>query len=74
MAVNVVIEKLKFGNKKIPIGRVGSIFRAGSVITDSLIEVVHRFAPKAFLADPLLQPASAAARMAFEMPPKSKNH
>jgi len=67
LAVNAVIEKLKLRNKKIPIGRVGSIFRAGGLITDSLLETVHAFAPKAYLADPLLQPASAAAQMAFEM-------
>jgi len=67
LAVNAVVAKLKLQNKKIPIGRVGSIFRAGALITNSLIETVHRFAPKAYLAEPLLQPASAAARMAFEM-------
>jgi N-acetylglucosamine kinase-like BadF-type ATPase len=66
LAVNAVIKKLKLKNKKIPIGQVGSIFRAGSLLTDSLLETVHPYAPKAFLADPLLQPASAAAQMAFE--------
>ena len=66
-AVNAVIKKLKLKNKKIPIGQVGSIFRAGRLLTDSLLAAVHEFAPKAFLADPLLQPASAAAQMAFEM-------
>lgn len=67
LAVNAVVEKLELQNKKIPIGRVGSIFRAGDLITDSLLETVHNFAPQAYLADPLLQPASAAAQMAFEM-------
>ncbi len=67
LAVNAVIGKLKMENKKIPIGRVGSIFRAGELITDSLLEVVRQFAPKAYLAEPLLQPASAAAQSAFEM-------
>lgn len=66
-AVNAVVKKLKLKNKKIPIGQVGSIFRAGSLLTDSLLATVHENAPKAFLADPLLQPASAAAQMAFEM-------
>ena len=67
LAVNAVIAKLKLKNKKIPIGQVGSIFRAGGLLTDSLIETVHRFAPKAYLADPILQPASAAAQMALNL-------
>jgi N-acetylglucosamine kinase-like BadF-type ATPase len=66
LAVNAVIEKLNLKNKKIPIGHVGSIFRAGKLLTDSLLETVHQFAPKAHLAEPILQPASAAAQMAFE--------
>ena len=66
LAVNAVIKKLKLKNKKIPIGQVGSIFRAGGLLTDSLLATVHPYAPKAFLAQPLLQPASAAAQMAFE--------
>jgi len=67
LAVNAVIGKLKLKNKKIPIGFVGSIFRAGELITDSLLETVHRFAPKAYPFQPFLQPASAAAQSAFEM-------
>ncbi|MDQ3711770.1 MAG: hypothetical protein M3388_06080 [Acidobacteriota bacterium] len=67
LAVNAVIEKLNLKTKKIPIGYVGSIFRAGELITDSLLETVHRFAPKAYLSEPLLQPARAAAQAAFEM-------
>jgi N-acetylglucosamine kinase-like BadF-type ATPase len=67
LAVNAVIEKLKLEKKTVPIGRVGSIFRAGALLTDSLLETVHRTAPKAYLAEPLLQPASAAAQMAFKM-------
>ena len=67
LAAGAVIEKLNLKNKKIPIGRVGSIFRAGELITESLLETVRPFAPKAYLAEPLLQPVSAAAQMAFEM-------
>ncbi len=65
LAAGAVIGKLRLKNKKVPIGQVGSIFRAGSLMTDSLLETVHRFAPKAYLAEPILQPASAAARMAL---------
>ncbi len=67
LAVNAVVGKLNLEKKKIPIGRVGSIFRAGELLTDSLLETVHRLAPKAFLADPILQPASAAAQMALNL-------
>ncbi len=66
-AVNAVIAKLKLNRKKIPIGTVGSIFRAGKLLTDSLLKTVHKSAPKAYLAKPVLQPASAAAQMAWEM-------
>lgn len=67
LAVNAVIRKLKLKNRKIPIGQVGSIFRAGALLTDSLLETVNRLAPKAYLAEPILQPGNAAAQMAFEM-------
>ncbi|MCY7377486.1 MAG: hypothetical protein LH472_16130 [Pyrinomonadaceae bacterium] len=66
-AVNAVVTKLKLNRKKIPVGTVGSIFRAGELLTESLLETVHRVAPKAYLAKPVLQPASAAAQMAFEL-------
>ncbi len=66
LAVNAVVGKLKLRRKKIPIGQVGSIFHAGKLVTDSLLETVHRFAPKAYLAKPLLQPGNAAAQMALE--------
>ncbi len=61
-----VIKKLELSKRKVPIGQVGSIFKAGHLLTDSLIETVHTFAPKAFLANPKLSPATAAAQMAFE--------
>lgn len=66
-AVNAVVAKLKLSRKKIPIGTVGSIFRAGELLTDSLLKTVHELAPKAYLAKPVLHPASAAAQMAFEL-------
>lgn len=61
-----VIKKLKLEKTKVPIGYVGSIFKAGRMLTDSLLETVHQIAPKAFLAAPKLSPAQAAAEMAFE--------
>lgn len=67
LAAFAVLKKLKMNNRKVPIGCVGSIFKAGELMTDSLIETVHSFAPKAYLTKPVLQPANAAARLAFEM-------
>ncbi len=64
-AVNAVICKLNLRRRKIPVGQVGSIFRAGNLITDSLLEAVRKFAPKAYLTTPALQPANAAAQMAL---------
>jgi N-acetylglucosamine kinase-like BadF-type ATPase len=61
-----VIKKLKLEGKKVPIGYVGSIFKAGRLLTDSLLETVHQIAPEAYLAAPMLSPAQAAAQMAFE--------
>lgn len=67
IAANAVIEKLKLQKKNLPIGFVGSIFRAGNLITDSLIKTVHQIAPQAFLVEPQLSPAQAAAKMATEL-------
>lgn len=64
-AAVAVIKKLKLERKKVPIGYVGSIFKAGELLTDSLLETVHQTAPKAFLAEPKLIPAHAAAQMSF---------
>ncbi len=66
LAAFAVIKKLKLEKKKVPIGYVGSIFKAGSLLTDSLLKTVHSFAPKAYLAEPKFSPAQAAAQMAFE--------
>ncbi len=66
LAAFAVIKKLQMRKRKVPIGQVGSIFKAGNLLTDSLLETVHTFAPKAFLAKPKLSPANAAAVMAFE--------
>lgn len=66
IAAAAVIKKLKLQRKKFPIGFVGSIFKAGNLITDSLMEIVHKTAPKAFLVEPKLSPAEAAAEMAVK--------
>lgn len=67
LAANTVIRELKLERKKFPIARVGGIFRGGNdLITRPFMEKVQTVAPKAFLIEPLLSPAAAAARMAFE--------
>jgi N-acetylglucosamine kinase-like BadF-type ATPase len=66
LAANAVIKKLDLRRKKVPIGYVGSIFKADSLITSSLLETVRARAPKAYLAKPIMQPANAAAHLAFE--------
>lgn len=66
LAAEAVIEKLKLKRQKFPVGCVGSIFKAGELISESLIETIHKSAPKAFLAEPKLIPAHAAALLASE--------
>jgi N-acetylglucosamine kinase len=67
LAANTVIRELKLERKKFPIARVGGIFRGGNdLITKPFMEKIQTVAPKAFLIEPLLPPAVAAARMAFE--------
>lgn len=66
IAAIAVLKKLKLEKKKIPIGFVGSIFKAGNLLTDSLLETICHIAPKAYLAEPKLSPARAAAQIAFE--------
>jgi N-acetylglucosamine kinase-like BadF-type ATPase len=63
LAANAVLKKLKLNRKKIPIGYVGSIFQAGPLITDALLEIVHQSAPKAYITEPILQPGNAAAHL-----------
>jgi N-acetylglucosamine kinase-like BadF-type ATPase len=66
LAACAVIRKLGLTRHKVPVGCVGSIFKAGPMFTDPIIEAIHEVAPKAYLTTPLKQPAHAAALMAFE--------
>jgi N-acetylglucosamine kinase-like BadF-type ATPase len=66
LAARAVIEKLKLKTAKFPVGCVGGIFKAGDLITEPLMKIVCRSAPKAYLSAPKLVPAHAAARLAFE--------
>lgn len=67
IAANAVIKKLRLNKETIPIGYVGSIFKSGKLITDSLLETIHQTAPKAYLTEPKLFPANAAAEMAVNL-------
>lgn len=67
IAAAAVIKKLKLQRKNLPVGFVGSIFRAGKLLTDSLMETVHQTAPKAYMLEPKKSPAQAAAEMAFQL-------
>lgn len=65
-AAYAVIKKLKLQRTKVPIGLVGSVFRSGNLVTDSLLQTVHKIAPQAYLLDQLIIPAQSAAQMAYE--------
>lgn len=73
LAANAVINKLNLNRKKFPVGYVGSIFNAGKFITDSIMKTIHQTAPKAFLTEPKLFPANAAAEMAVKLFEKNGN-
>ncbi len=66
IAAGAVITKLKIAKLKIPIGCVGSVFTAGRMLTSPLLSTVRTVAPAAYLRQPTLLPAHAAARMAFD--------
>ena len=64
LAACAVIDQLGLRRQKVPIGCVGSVFNAGNILTKPMIETVHTIAPKAFLTEPAMPPAHAAALMA----------
>ncbi|MCA1590065.1 MAG: hypothetical protein LC734_06660, partial [Acidobacteria bacterium] len=66
LAACAVIEKLDLAKRKVPIGCVGSIFNAGKILTEPMLEMVVACAPKAFLTQPERPPAHAAALMALK--------
>lgn len=65
LAACAVIDQLGLRRNKVPIGCVGSVFNAGKLLTDPMIETIHTVAPKAFLTEPSMLPAHAAALMAL---------
>ena len=65
LAACAVIQKLGLARKKIPIGCVGSVFKAGDLLKDPMLRTVQTVAPKAFLTEPEMPPAQAAAMMSL---------
>ena len=63
LAACAVIKKLKLSRTKVPVGCVGSIFNAGELLTAAMLKIIHECAPKAYLTQPLMPPAQAAALM-----------
>src|SRR5215204_6556354 len=68
LAACAVIDKLKLSERRVPIGCVGSIFNAGPLLTEPMLEKVRDCAPKAFLTEPTMPPGHAAALMAYQTP------
>ena len=66
IAAVAVIQKLGLAKKKIPIGCVGSVFKAGELLTGPMTEIISKVASKAYLIEPLMLPAHAAALMAMK--------
>jgi N-acetylglucosamine kinase-like BadF-type ATPase len=66
LAASAVIKKLKLQRRKFPIGKVGSVFKSGELITQPLLAKVQEIAPKAFMSETNKTPAFAAALMAWQ--------
>lgn len=65
IAACAVITTLKLQKEKVPIGCVGSIFNAGKILTAPMLKTIRVVAPIAFLTEPHMPPAHAAALMAM---------
>lgn len=65
LAACAVIKKLGLAASRVPIACVGGIFKSGRILTDPMLEKVRVCAPNAFLTEPKMPPAHAAALMAY---------
>ncbi|MGE3467291.1 MAG: BadF/BadG/BcrA/BcrD ATPase family protein [Pyrinomonadaceae bacterium] len=68
-AAAAVLKKLNLQKRKVPIGCVGSVFKAGALLTGPMKDIIARIASKAYLTDPQMPPAHAAALMAMQSVP-----
>lgn len=66
LAACAVIEKLGLTRSSVPIGCVGSVFKAGDLLKKPMLKTVRTVAKKAFLTEPEMPPAHAAALMAMK--------
>ena len=66
IAAAAVLKRLCLEKRKVPIGCVGSVFKAGELLTGPMIELNNKTAPKAYLQEPLMPPSHAAALMAMK--------
>lgn len=67
IAAYAVIKKLHMLEEEVPVGMVGSMFKAGALLKEPLLETVRAFAPGAYLVEPQFEPAHAAALMSVEL-------
>jgi N-acetylglucosamine kinase-like BadF-type ATPase len=65
-AAVAVLKKLRLTRRKIPVGCVGGMFKAGDLLTSPMKRVIKNAAPNAYLTEPLMLPAHAAALMALK--------
>ena len=72
-AAVAVLKRLGLEKQKVPIGCVGSIFKAGEILTKPMIEIINATAPKAYLIEPLMPPSHAGALMAMRNGVNGKN-
>ncbi len=64
-AAIAVIRELGLEKTEFPIGCVGSVFKAGRILTDPIKRIISAVAPGAALAEAQMPPAQAAALMAL---------
>lgn len=73
LAACAVIKKLGLDHDKVPIGCVGSIFKAGKLLTKPMLATIRGCASKAYLTEAAMPPAHAAALMAMRNAQTGKN-
>src|SRR5690606_15185181 len=66
LAACAVIESLGLQKQKVPIGCVGSVFKAGEILKQPMIDTIKTVASKAFLTEPLMPPSHAAALISLK--------
>ncbi len=70
-AATAVIINLGLQRAKFPVGCVGSVFKAGEILTKPMLSAIHAVASKAYLVNPEMPPSQAAALMAMK---NGQNH